>query len=204
MVRWSARLEDRLLAAFAIPGFYKEGPHRGFDFDFVFRDPSFCRLAVELLLREVKARAVKTQVHYIAFLEKRANTTGVLSLAGAVTIYIGIPHLIVRLRKDTYERIKFPPEAGKLPLKDANLILLTDYTVTGRELQPAVRAVQERGGKVVGVVALVWDDKRFNKNGEMSEVGITGEMLSLITPASEVKRIAKESKKALQKILRSR
>ena len=211
VVRWSEKLEDRFAAAFAIPGFHKASTHVGdagipllryLDFDVVYRDPSFCRLAVELLGREVRAWAAKTRVDYIAFLEKRANTTGAIILAGALTIYTGIPHLVIRLRKDiTHERIPFPAEAGDFPLKNANVVLLTDYATTGRELQPAVRAVRGLGGEVVGVVVLVWDDERFNRKGEMSEVGITEEMFSLLTPVSEVDQIAKESQKTLQTIL---
>lgn len=213
-VHWSEKLEDRFSAAFAIPGVYRGSKHAGssgilleryLDFDVTFRDPAFCRLAVELLSQKVKACAAKKRVDYIAFLEKRANTTGALTLAGALTIHTGIPHLIVRLRKDVRDdRIKFPPEAGEHPLKDANVVLITDYATTGRELQPAVRAVEDLGGKVVGVVVLVWDDQRFNKKGEMSEVGISEEMLSLIVPASAAEQIATESAEALHAVLAGR
>ncbi len=211
VVHWSDKLEDRFSAAFAIPGFYRGSSFIGdagveldryFDFDIAFRDPAFCRLAVELMSREVKAWAAKKRVDYIALLEKRANTTGALTLAGALTIHTGIPHLVVRLRKDIpHERIKFPQEAGEHPLKDANVVVLTDYATTGRELQPAVRAVENLGGKVVGVTVLVWNDQQFNKNGEMSEVGISERMLSLIIPASKVDQIAKESKEAVDAVL---
>ena len=142
---------------------------------------------------------------YIAFLEKRANTTGALTLAGAISINTGIPSLIVRLRKDIpRERIKFPREAGDEPLKDANVILLTDYATTGKELQPAVKAVKNLGGKVIGVVVMVWDDRRFNKDREMSEVGISEEMLSLGIPASQAAQIATESKVTISAILAER
>ena len=214
VLRWSEKLEDRFAAAFAIPGFYRASSYIGdtgipleryFDFDVIYRDPAFCRLAVELLVREVKGRAAKERVDYIAFLEKQVNTTGALILAGALTIHTGISHLVVRLWKDIpQERIKFPKEAGEYPLKDANVVLLTDYVTTGRELQPAVRAVQNLGGKVVGVVVLVWDDERFNKRGEMSEVGISEGMINLVIPASRTEQIAKESKKVLDPILAAR
>lgn len=209
--KWSKTLEDRFSAAFAIPGFYRASKHvsdagepldRYFDFDIVFRDPGFCRLAVQKLSENVKDRAAKERVDYIAFLEKRANTTGAITLAGALSIDTGIPHLIIRLRKDIpHERIKFPSEAGKEPLKDAKIVLITDYANTGRELQPAVRAVVNLGGKVAAVVVLVWVVEKFNKKGEMTEVGISDEMLSLIIPASKVEQIAQESKKILDEIL---
>lgn len=191
VVHWSEKLEDRFSTAFAIPGFLDATG--GFNFDIIFRDSAFCRLAVELLCREVKARSSKKRVDFIAFLEKQG--IGLLTLAGAVTIYTGIPNLIIG------ERIKFVPEAGEFPLKDAEVVLLTEYIITGAEFQPAVKAIQELGGKVVKVIVLVWDAERFNKNGEMNEVGITEEMRSLLYPASEVERIAKESKKVLQPFL---
>ena len=213
-VSWSEKLEDRFSAAFAIPGFYRSSEHLGdagiqlhsyFDFDLTFRDPAFCRLAVEVLSQKVKTWSVKARVDYIAFLEKRANTTGALALAGALTIHTGIPHLIIRLRKDIpHERIKFPQEAGEHPLKDANIVLVTDYATTGRELQPAIRVVENLGGKVVGVAVLVWDDQRFNKCGEMSKAGISEDMLSLVFPVSKVDQIARESNEAVKAVLAGR
>lgn len=201
VVRWSEKLEDRFSAAFAIPGFYSPESDC-FDFDIILRDPAFCRLAVELLSREVNVWAAKERVDYIAFLEKRANTTGALTLAGALTIHTGIPHLVVRLRKDIpHERIKFSQAAGEYPLKDAKVVLLTDYATTGTKLQPAVKAVTSLGGKVIGIVVLVWDEERFNKNGEMSEVGITEEMISLVFTKSKAKQIAVKSKKVIDAIL---
>lgn len=214
VVHWSEKLEDRFSAAFAIPGFYKASTHIGdagvrleryFDLDFLYRDPAFCRLAVEMLSAKVEAWAAKMRVDYIAVLEKRANTTGALILVGAITIHTGIPHLVIRIRKDIRDdRIKFPRGAGKYPLKDANIVLLTDFATTGRELQPAVRAVQDLGGNILGVLVLVWDDNRFNKTGEMSEVGITEEMINLIIPISKVEQIAKGSEDSIKAIFAAR
>ncbi len=196
-IKWSTKLEDRFCVAFATPGFYRKSKHVGdagveLDFDIIFREPTFCRLAVQLLSEKVKAWAAKERVDYMAFLEKPANTTSAITLAGALSIDTGIPHLVIRLHKDIpHERIKFPEEAGAAPLKDAKVVLITDYANTGRELQPAVRAVVNLGGKVAAVVVLVWVEEQFNKNREMTEVGISDEMLSLIIPASEVEEICR-------------
>lgn len=207
---WSDKPEDLLAAGFAIPGFYRASDHVGstgvllpryFDCDLLFRDPALCRWAVETLTEKVTAVSEKGRVDYLGFLEKRANTTGALTLAGALTLSTGIAHLVIRLRKDIpHERIKFPKEAGPSPLADSNVVIITDYATTGQELQPAVTAVTHLGGTVSNVIVLVWDEQQFNKRGEMREVNIADDALTLVFRASEAEQRAKEAKKAFGSI----
>lgn len=155
------------------------------DFDFLVRDPIHCRQVVELMVERIQRRA-SGGLDYIAFLEKRANTTGAIVLAGALSMETGIPHLVIRLAKDVgFEKVKMPGKAGNLPLQGDRVLLVSDYVTKGRELLAAIRVIKMAGGEVVGVLAYVMNRDEFDQRREHWEAEVPWESVEHVYTAQE-------------------
>lgn len=158
---------------FNVPGaiksslrFFKSGGPEDyfFDIDYLLNDPVHCEAAVRLYVDLIQRIARQQRVDFLAFIEKptggqkaSGGTVGAIRIAGAISMYSGIPNVTVRLAKHLpSERIKVPYDLGKPQVEQltgTNVILVTDHCSKGRELIGSVDAIEANGGKVTDAVA---------------------------------------------------
>lgn len=129
-----------------------------FDVDPLLNDPVGCRNATFLYVECLEKLARQQRVDCFASIEKAGGgTVGAIRLAGAVSIYSGIPNVVIRLdKKIVTEQIKLPPvdgRPGKEQLQGAKIVIITDHSTTATEILKAVQVVKRNGGEVTDVIA---------------------------------------------------
>lgn len=129
-----------------------------FDVDPLLNDPIGCRNATLLYVEWLEKLARQKRVDCFASIEKAGGgTVGAIRLAGAISIYSGIPNIVIRLNKKiASEQIKLPPVDGrprKEQLQEAKVVIITDHTTTASEILNAARAIRRNGGEVTDVLA---------------------------------------------------
>lgn len=80
------------------------------DFDLLVVDPNRCETIAKLYAKEIERIAKATPIDLLGFVEKSSGgTTGAIKLAGLLSVYTGIPNVVVRLGKELrFERVKIP------------------------------------------------------------------------------------------------
>ena len=166
---------DYLVAPGAIKSslrFFKSGTAEDyfFDVDYLLNDPVSCETVVRLYVDQIQKILRHHRVDFLAFIEKptggpkpSGGTVGAIRLAGAISIYSGVPNVIIRLVKNQpCDKIKVPYDFGKPQfeqLTGTNVILVTDHISKGREVFNSIDAIEANGGRVTDVVAFsVRDD----------------------------------------------
>lgn len=170
---WLATLDH-----FRTPGAFRKSTHASrmglkrpfyMDFDHFVHDPVQCEEIVRLIAENIGQIMVSRPVHAIAFIEKAdGGTTGAITLAGAISILVRLPNLVVRLWKDIpSERVKLPPIRGQSPsdrLAGMNVVIVADHSTTGDEVLRAVRAIGHFGCDVSDVIVYTSLDKDFKRD----------------------------------------
>jgi len=131
--------------------------HTYVDFDYLANDPVDSRRIVGLYSNKIEEILREREIDFLASIEKATGgTVGILRLAGAISIEVGIPNLVVRPAKEIpSERVKMPPVSGRPfgeRLLDMKVVLLTDHCTRGNELLRGVRAVDYVGGTVTDII----------------------------------------------------
>lgn len=154
----------RVLWGFRAPGAYRSstywlssGDESKFyvDFDVIVRDPARADEVVRLFAERIAAVQDADPIHMVGFLEKQGNTVGALSMALALSIVTQLPHIVVRLGKQSMsERVKLKATSGVeigRRLEGRNVALVSDHATHGTELKLAVETVEFFGGKVTRI-----------------------------------------------------
>lgn len=135
-----------------------------FDIDYLLNDPVGCEAVVKLYVDLIQRIARQRRIDFLAFIEKptggqkaSGGTVGAIRIAGAISIYSGIPNVTVRIAKPLpCDRIKVPYDFSKPQaeqLMGTNIILVTDHCSKGRELISSIDIIEANGGKVTDAVA---------------------------------------------------
>jgi orotate phosphoribosyltransferase len=178
--RFTARqnvVRERLINEARAPGVYRSSPLLSssgqqievyHDFDLLVTDPLNSKDAVELFSDEIRRIRIdfEPDLSLLGFIDKKANTTGAIALAGAISIETGIPYVPIRLWKDLpSERVKLPSTDIGRPVSQKllgeKLALITDHSTTGTELLDAVDAVDSLGGTVTDVISYTLNEALF-------------------------------------------
>ena len=175
-------LRERLVNQARAPGVYRSTPllpssgediEVYHDFDLLVADPINARAVVEVFSEEIRRIDAEDEVTLLGFIEKSGNTTGAISLAGAISIETGIPQLAVRLWKDLpSERIKLPSledRPRKQKLLGENVVVVTDHSTTGIELLDAIETVHNLGGCVRDAVVYTLNEHLFQRDAFQSQ-----------------------------------
>jgi orotate phosphoribosyltransferase len=169
----SRMIYERLRTYFRTPGTVKTSLHQlkggassdyFFDLDYNLNDPIICEDIVLFYTNEVQKIARRRRVDFIGFIEKPSGgvrpsggTVGAIRLAGAISIYSGIPNVVIRLSKHLLtERLKVPYQTYKPDpqfLSGLNSILVTDHISQGREIISAIETITRAGGTVSDIIA---------------------------------------------------
>lgn len=180
------QLKRELLKYFTIPGVIKRSIHLFrtgeleepyyIDVDLMLNDPSRCETIVFELAKQIEKITKERKIDLLGFIEKRGEgTTGLIRLAGAVSIKTGLPNFTIRLsRKISFEKVKVPITKGIVPserLQCSKTLILTDYATTGGELLNAIGAVASNGGTVTDVIAYA-ARKDTSRDQEFALIGV--------------------------------
>ncbi len=128
------------------------------DIDPLLNDPIGCRNATFLCVEWLERLARHQRIDCFASIEKAGGgTVGAIRLAGAISMYSGIPNIVIRPNKKiATEQIKLPPvegRPGKDQLQGAKVVIITDHVTTATEILKATKVIEANGGKVTDVVA---------------------------------------------------
>lgn len=170
------------LRAFLIPGAVTIIPEAGqrhnyhIDIDPILNDPAECKRVVRWYVDAIASfRAERTPAkapNMLAVVEKDKyanDTVGVLRLAAAISIGTSIPHIVVRVgRESLAERIKFKTaHQPELPLsarlQGSNVAIVTDHCTSGSEVLSVVDTVEQSGGTVTSLFAYTIITPEFNQ-----------------------------------------
>jgi len=106
-------------------------------------------------IKEVEKR--EDRIDELAFIEKDSGPIGALTLLGALTEKLGIPSMIVRLRR----RLDINSIKGVNNKKRGeNVVLISDVATSGTSVQSAIDKIEMGGSKVLAVVVVVSRMKR--------------------------------------------
>jgi len=158
----------RLEAFRRIPGVVNESEHLlrtgkrkdyYIDFDPLINDPLECRTIVKWYVDKIHEIVEERPLDALGFIEKdrdSGGTTGVIRLAGAISIESGIPNFTIRLGKELIqERIKFRSRVD-VPFQETllglNIAVLSDHSTTGTEVLRGIDAIKYRGGTVTDFI----------------------------------------------------
>jgi hypothetical protein len=125
-----------------------------FDFDIYARDPGQVNRVVELFTQAIEKLDFVKEINLLAFIKKNdiddSKTIGLLPLAAAISTdeRVWLPYITVRLGRIGYDKIKINRNIEySNALRGKHVLVLTDHVTKGAELEEAVRAVTDSGGK---------------------------------------------------------
>ena len=132
---------------------------RYFDFDLLTREPFNIKTLTRNFAAKVNEINDKGEIDVLGFIQKQGNTTGVLVLAGAISMETGVSNIIVRLDKDlTLERIK-PNVVGNKPnpgiINGLRGVIITDYLTEAKEVTAAISALKKYGCNVKDIITFI-------------------------------------------------
>jgi len=131
------------------------------DFDLLLNDPYNCRYVTAAYAQEIEEISKEYAIDLLGFVEKSdGGSVGAVRLAGALSIYTGIPNITVRLGRELeFEQVKtsrlegeFAGKPQKAWLSGALVVVITDNTSSGGEAEKAVKAVEYNGGRVKDII----------------------------------------------------
>ncbi len=108
-----------------------------------------------LILRQV-AKIISEMIDESSVDKIAGPALGAIPIVTAVSLYTGIPMLMIRKSKKDYGTSQLIE--GDLKIGD-RVVVLEDVTTTGNSLKDAIEAIQENGGKVQKAFVIVDRDE---------------------------------------------